>query len=228
MTNHAPETAFADPATLRAWQRDRRRSLTALILWTMCLPACVVLFAFAVDWIKEPIAITIAVPVIFVTAVGIGVASLRWERIGQMRAVLTTYPWQDSPPLGAGHPAGIEYFHLPNPDEPHKKIKVAFRRYGMASKWQRAVAEARSAGFAFAGDPRFACVVALPGHRKLLAVRPQHLHLNSDGTRPDRVSEAAWRRAQEAGITTPPSIEEQRRKLLYSLWRIFRKRPSAR
>ncbi|MFE3164299.1 hypothetical protein [Streptomyces sp. NPDC059224] len=227
MTDQVPETAFVNPATIRAWQNERRRSLANLIFWIFCLLGFVTLFTRAEDHVGKLLAIALSVPVVLVITVGIGLASVRWEHIGKMRAVLKAYPWQYCPPLGKS-PADIEYFRLPDPDEPHKKIQVAFRRYGTGKSWRRSVREARSAGFTFAGDPRYACVVALPGHRRLLAVRPQHVHLDSGGTRPRTVSETAWHRAQEAGITVPPSQEEQRRKLLYSLWKAFRKSPSSR
>jgi len=228
MTNHVPGMAFADPATVRAWQRERRRSITTMTFWTLFLVVWMGLCTMVTDWAGTPVAFIIAVPGILVTVVGIALGSLRWEHLNKMRAVLAAYPWQHCSALGETHPAGIEYFRLPNPDEPQKNIQVAFRRYGTGKRWQRAVAEARSAGFAFAGDPRYAGVVALPGLRELLAVRPQHVYLDADGTRPRTVSEDAWRRAHEAGITTRPSDEEQRRKLLYSLWRAVQKRPSSR
>ncbi|MGW7419743.1 hypothetical protein ACWGJB_06685 [Streptomyces sp. NPDC054813] len=227
MTDHVPETAFADPATVRAWRKERRRSLMTLVLWIFCFLGCAALLTDAEDWVGKPLAIAFCAAVVVVIVVGIGLASLRWEHLGKMRAVLKAYPWQHCPPLEKS-PADIEYFRLPDPDEPHKNIQVAFRRYGTGKSWRRDVEEARSAGFTFAGDPRYACVVALSGHRRLLAVRPQHVHLERDGTRPRKVSETAWRRAQEAGITAPPSEEEQRRKLLYAVWRAFRNRPSSR
>ncbi|MGW1004888.1 hypothetical protein [Streptomyces sp. NPDC002520] len=222
MTDHGTDAAFADPATVRAWRRERRRSRTNLILWIFSLLGSVVIVAILRDWVGNFVATTILVLLVTVTAVGIGFVSLRWEHLSQMRDVLRAYPWQNHPPLGKAHPAGIEYFHLPDPDGTQKSIKVAFRRYGLGKNWQRAVMDSRSAGFRFAGDPRYACVVALPGYRKLLAVRPQHPHLNSDGTRPERVTEASWQRAQEAGINVAPSLQEQRRKLVYSMWKSIR------
>jgi hypothetical protein len=229
MTDRAPEVALADTATLRAWQGERRRSRTAMVLWTLCLPGYAVLAAIAVEqhWASQ-LAMNIgAVPVVLVIVGGLVVSGLRWEQLGSMRGVLETYPWQVIPPIGKAHPAGIEYFQLPDPDEPAKRVRVAFRRFGLGKRWQRAVADARSAGFACAGDPRFACVVALPGPRHLLAVRPQHTYVTDRDTRPDSVSEAAWKHAQAAGIAAPPSDEEQQRKLLSALWKGFRNRSSA-
>ncbi|WP_143144988.1 hypothetical protein [Streptomyces humi] len=225
MTDDVPKTAFADAATARAWRKERRRSLTGLFFWIFCLLGFAAFLGTAENWTGKPLAIAFSFPVVFVIAVGIGFASVRWEHLGKMRAVLKAYPWQHCPPLGVESPAGIEYFRLPDPDKPQKNVQVAFRRYGTGRSWQRAVEEARSAGFTFAGDPRYACVVASPGLRRLLTVRPQHLHLGRDGTKPPTVSETAWRRAKEAGITDPPSLEEQRRKLLYTLWKSFQKRP---
>ncbi|WP_234533849.1 hypothetical protein [Streptomyces shenzhenensis] len=228
MTDHVPETAFADPATVRAWRKERRRSFVKLILWMFCLLGYAAVLSTVEDRVGKPLAFIFSVPIVLVIAVGIGFVSVRWEHLGKMRAVLKAYPWQHCPPLGVNSLADIEYFRLPDPDEPRKNIQVAFRRYGTGRSWQRAVEEARSEGFTFAGDPRYACVVALPGLRRLLAVRPQHLHLGRDGARPRTVSETAWRRAQEAGITAPPSLEEQRRKQLYLLWKALRSRPSSR
>jgi hypothetical protein len=229
MTDRASEAALADPATLRAWRGEQRRTLTTLILWTLCLPGYAVLAAVAVDldWVSRLAVNICAVPVVLVIVGGLVAGSLRREQLGRMRGVLETYPWQELPPIGKSHPAGMEYFQLPDPDEPAKRVRVAFRRFGLGRRWQRAVTEARSTGFAVAGDPRFACVVALPGLRELLVVRPQHAYTVAPDTRPDRVSEASWKLAQAAGTTAPPSDEEQRRKLLYSLWRGFRNRKSA-
>jgi hypothetical protein len=227
MTYHEPETAFADPATVRAWQRERRRSLTTMTFWALFLVVWVGLSTVVSGWSGTVVASIVAVPGILVAVVGMALGSLRREHLGKMRAVLAAYPWQHCPALGEAHPAGIEYFRLPDPDEPQKHIHVAFRRYGTGKRWRRAVAEARSAGFAFAGDPRYAGVVALPGLRELLAVRPQHVYIEADGTRPRTVSEEAWRRAEEAGITTAPSAEEQRRNVLYSLRRAAQRRASS-
>ncbi|QKW06517.1 hypothetical protein HUT18_08980 [Streptomyces sp. NA04227] len=229
MTSRALDAALADPATLRAWQGERRRTRAAMVLWTLCLPGYAALAATAVGqgWASQFVVNIGAVPVVLVMAAGLVVSVLRWEQLGGMRGVLETYPWQELPAIGQAHPAGAEYCRLPDPDDPGKRVQVAFRRFGPGKRWRRVVTEARSAGLLCAGDPRFACVVALPGPRGLLAVRPQHTYVTDRDSRPDGVSEASWRRAQATGIAVPPSEEEQRRRLLSGLWKGFRTRGPA-
>ncbi len=226
MTDRAPEVAaaLADPETFRTWQGERRRTLTALILWTLGLVAYAVLGSVAVAdlGVSRLVVGIVAVPVVLVLVMGLVAANLRWEQLGVIRGVLETYPWRELPPIGSAHPAGIEYFQLPDPDQPAKKVSVTFRHFGRGRRWQRAVTEARSTGSTYAGDPRFACVVSTP--HALLAVRPQHVYATDPDTQPDSVSEAAWSLARTARITAPPSDQEKFRRLLYSIWKSSRNR----
>ncbi|MGW2956970.1 hypothetical protein ACWDGI_00585 [Streptomyces sp. NPDC001220] len=216
MGDETPRTAFDDPATLRAWQRARRRTITTTTLWVLSLPGFFVLET--VLWeslVGGSLPVYVMVVPIIVSVIGIAVSDSRRVQLKNMRGILATYPWQDHAPLKSNAPADISYLKLPNPDDRQKGVSVAVRRYGLTGKrWRSAVANARSRGFKFAGDPRFGTVIALQGVHELGAAKPTHVLAPSRGARPDGVSETAWQRAQAAGISGESPLTEEEVRLL--------------
>ncbi|MFB7493948.1 hypothetical protein ACFC09_04445 [Streptomyces sp. NPDC056161] len=213
MTDRAPEAALADPATLRAWKRARRRATAATVFWVLSLPGFFVLATIGWEsFVGDSLPVYAVIILVLVSVVGIAVSDVRRVQLKKMRGILATYPWLDHPPLKAVVPADLDYLKVPHPDEPGRSVSVVVRRYGLSGKrWRKAMTNARSQGFKFAGDPRFGAVIALDGPGELGFARPTHVLNPSKGTRPVGVSEGAWERAQAAGVSgeSPFTEEEQ-------------------
>ncbi|RPE41668.1 hypothetical protein EDD90_4759 [Streptomyces sp. Ag109_O5-1] len=218
MSDEVSRNAFDDPGTLRAWQRARRRSITATTLWILSLPGFFVLETITWESLTGgSLPVYIMVLPILISAVGVGVSDSRRVQLKEMRRILAVYPWQDHPPLKNATPADINYLKLPDPDDRAKYISVVVRRYGLTGKhWRSALSNARTRGFMFAGDPRFAAVVALRGVDELGMARPTHVLAPARGARPDGVSEPAWLRARAAGISGESAFSEEELRQLES------------
>ncbi|WP_129307520.1 hypothetical protein [Streptomyces sp. L2] len=216
MGDETPRSAFDDPGTLRAWQRARRQAIATTAFWVLSLPGFFV--AATLLWESQvggSLPVYIIGAWVLVAVIGIAVSDSRRVQLKTMRGILATYPWQEHPALDGSGPPDITCLKLPNPDDRDKAVSVAVRRYGLSGRrWRSAVAHARAQGFRYAGDPRFAAVIALRGVEELGAARPTHALAASRGARPDLVSESAWRRARAAGISgESPFTEEQQQEL---------------
>ncbi|MDH6217752.1 hypothetical protein [Streptomyces pseudovenezuelae] len=216
MGDEPPRTAFDDPDTLRAWQRARRRATAATTFWVLSVPGFFVLET--IGWeslVGGSLPAYVMVVPILVSVIGITVSDSRRVQLKNMRGILATYPWQDRSPLKRIAPADLSRLKIPNPDDLDKSVSVVVRRYGLLSKRRRdAVANASTSGFKYAGDPRFATVIALQGAGELGTARPAHALSAGKGDRPDGVSEAAWQRARAAGISgESPFTAEQLKEL---------------
>ncbi|MFJ6084337.1 hypothetical protein ACIQI8_23330 [Streptomyces sp. NPDC092369] len=203
MGDETPRVAFDDPDTLRAWLRARRRAVAATTFWVLSVPGFFVLETIGWEsWAGGSLPAYVMVVPILVSVIGIAVSDSRRVQLRNMGGILATYPWQDRHPLERSGPTDPSCLKIPDPDDPDKSVSVAVRRYGLLTKRRRdAVANARTSGFKFAGDPRFAIVLALRGVGELGAARPVHALNASKGDRPDSVSEAAWQHARAAGIS---------------------------
>ncbi|NUP74081.1 MAG: hypothetical protein HOQ07_05440 [Sinomonas sp.] len=198
MVDETPRTAFDDPDTLRAWQNARRRSTTAFALWVMSLPGFPVLAMVVWDSrVGGSLPSYAVVPLVIVSTIGLVLSERRWSQVKQMRGILAVYPSKEHLPLKGVAPGDVAHFQLPDPDIPSKKVSVVAQRYGLGRHWRIMVAEARSQGFSFAGDPRFGVVMTPRGRQSLIAVRPKHPPLTNG--RPQGVDEASWLQAQSAG-----------------------------
>ncbi|MFJ9708596.1 hypothetical protein [Streptomyces sp. NPDC101234] len=199
MGDETPRTAFDDPDTLRAWQRTLRRSTTALTFWSLSLPGFFVVATLLWEsLVGGSLPVYVIVPLVLVSAVGIGLSERRRSHVKQMKGILSVYAWQDHAPLKSVHSGDIAHFQLPDPDASNQRVSVVALRYGLGKQWRAAMTEARDQGFALAGDPRFGIVITPRGQRELIAVRPKHPPLSSG--RPNGVDEASWQQAQAAGI----------------------------
>ncbi|WP_270950241.1 hypothetical protein [Saccharopolyspora oryzae] len=206
MTGTSLSGALHDPETLRGWRRARRRVLWALILLT------VVAFALPFSALEASDASVVVCAALAAPPLLLMVPCTRRQGVlKDMKPILETYPWHDVPASVRG-----EVLKVPNPDEPGKSVEVIARRSSLGMKRRRAVVQASVQGFRFAGDPRFGGVIALrarPG--QLITVVPRH-RFQDVRKRPRGVSEAAWQRAREAGISGESRIpgemlREQRR-----------------
>ncbi|MEU0966550.1 hypothetical protein ABZ357_14475 [Streptomyces sp. NPDC005917] len=200
MGDETRRTAFDDPDTLRAWQRARRRSTAALTFWSLSLPGFWVLATLLWEsMVGGSLPVYVMVPLVLVSAVGIGLSERRRSHVKQMKGILTVYAWQDHPPLQSVLPGDVAHFQLPDPDASSKKVSVVALRYGLGKRWRASMTDARAQGFALAGDPRFGVVITPRGQHAFVAVRPKHPPLTSG--RPNGVDEVSWQQAQAAGIT---------------------------
>ncbi|WP_051835473.1 hypothetical protein [Streptomyces sp. NRRL S-481] len=120
-------------------------------------------------------------------------------RFGRMHRILTVYPWRQQP-------EGVRYdargrrasFVLPDPDQPEKTVSPKIAGLFFRS-WDRIARKGLDGDLWYAGDPRFACVIAAPGLKTLTyAAQPTAF---DDRTSPRRkgLSPEARRRARAIG-----------------------------
>ncbi|MFE9613689.1 hypothetical protein [Streptomyces sp. NPDC006012] len=128
----------------------------------------------------------------------------------QMRRILKVYPWrsQETPESGIGQIPGAKlgdvWLAFPNPDRPDTLVRVILHGHVRSVWWRRRLGRgyetektAQVATVWFAGDPRFAGVVAVPGPRRLFVLY-QLAAATTGGER--GFSPEALSRAQLAGV----------------------------
>ncbi|MET8948994.1 hypothetical protein ABZX30_37150 [Streptomyces sp. NPDC004542] len=134
----------------------------------------------------------------------------------QARRVLKVYPWQvyRMPESGIGQIPGAKlgdvWISFPNPDQPEKGVPVVLHGHARSVWWRRRLGRGYETGKTsqvakvwFAGDPRFAGVIAVPGPRRLfLLYQLAAGHAGNGGERV--VSPKAIERARRAGIRAVP------------------------
>ncbi|MET7380271.1 hypothetical protein ABZT08_15875 [Streptomyces sp. NPDC005526] len=98
----------------------------------------------------------------------------------QTRRILKVYPWQarTTPESGIGQIPGAKsgdvWLAFPDPDQPDGVVRVILHGHARSVWWRRRLGRgyetektSQVAEVWFAGDPRFAGVVAVPGPRRL-------------------------------------------------------------
>ncbi|QOV36811.1 hypothetical protein IM697_43840 [Streptomyces ferrugineus] len=115
-------------------------------------------------------------------------------RFGRMRRILTVYPWRQQP-------GGVRYdargrkasFVLPDPDRPEKTVSPKISGF-FFRPWDRIARRGLDGDLWYAGDPRFACVIAEPGLRTLTyAAQPTAFDTRTDPRRKGLSPEARAR-----------------------------------
>ncbi|MCF1593394.1 hypothetical protein [Streptomyces muensis] len=115
-----------------------------------------------------------------------------------MRRVLAVYPWRQQ--SGAVRiTAGKEaLFVLPDPDSPDKSVSLKAPA-GLLRTWSREALKDYDEELWYAGDPRFACVVAKPGLRGLDCLAQPTAYDHRTDPRRKGLSPEARRRAKAIG-----------------------------
>lgn len=207
----ASATAWDDPATRDAWSRLFTFAVTGQILWpVVCAGAfyAMLLIGQWSMWLLLPIALY-----------GLYRTFLQREYIAsavQARRILRAYPWQmhRTPESGIGQIPGAKlgdvWLAFANPDQPERDVPVILHGHAGSVWWRRRLGRGyesektrQVAEVWFAGDPRFAGVIAVPGPRRLFLLlqfaAPQS---GADGEK--QASPEAVERARRAGVQVAP------------------------
>jgi len=166
------------------------RFLGWLALWWGAVFATVMLPVWAV----APMVVVLAV--LMYNAV---MSLIKLGRFGRMRRILTVYPWRQQP-------GGVRYdargrkasFVLPDPDRPEKTVSPKISGF-FFRPWDRIARKGLDGDLWYAGDPRFACVIAKPGLTVMTyAAQPTAFDTRTDPRRKG-LSPEARRRARAIG-----------------------------
>ncbi|MFJ2832720.1 hypothetical protein ACIPC1_35080 [Streptomyces sp. NPDC087263] len=199
-------TAWEDPATRRAWTKLVICAIACQILWPV---AWMGLLAWYVV-----MSITWTLWFFFVPMLYSFYRAFLQPRyiIGAFRTrrLLRHYPWQvhETPESGVGNipgvRAGYTWLRFPDPEAPGQLVTMVMHSHVRSVWWggrlgRRATPErkAQVREIWFAGDPRFAAVIAAPGPRRLYVIH--------------QLSSYNWAIPAEAAGATPQALDRARR-----------------
>ncbi|NBE54913.1 hypothetical protein [Streptomyces boluensis] len=142
-----------------------------------------------------------AVPMVVVLcALGV-LAVLSFGRLWRglrMRRILRVYPWRQESGAVLITDAGDAAFRLPDPDHPEKTVSLKVAA-GLFRSWGGAALRDYDDELWYAGDPRFACVVAKPGPRGLACLAQPTAYDHRTSPRRKSLSPEARSRARAIG-----------------------------
>ncbi|MFI7408545.1 hypothetical protein ACIBU0_07760 [Streptomyces sp. NPDC049627] len=198
MTTHLGEQGFDGPVAwdtpgtrtaLRRWVvGNLAKFLVWMALWWAALYATVVLPVAAV---VPMVLVLLVLTVLEVRALG------QLARGMRMRRVLAVYPWRQQP--GAVRiDKGKAVFVLPDPDHPEKTVSLKLAAV-LFRPWTHEALKDYDEELRYAGDPRFACVVAKPGLRGLDCLTQPTAYDHRTDPRRKGLSPEARRRARAIG-----------------------------
>ena len=199
--------AWEDPATHRAWKKLFIFAVLGQILWpATCLGAFVLMLLVGrwSVWLLLPISVY-ALYRAFLQRQYI-IAAVQTHRL------LRVYAWRTykSPESGIGQIPGAKlgdvWLAFPDPDQPDRAVQIILHGHARSAWWRRRLGRgyetaktAEAAEVWFAGDPRFAGVIAVPGPRRLFLLYQLD---NSKPSSSDQQSASpeALERARRAGV----------------------------
>ncbi|MGW3446954.1 hypothetical protein [Streptomyces sp. NPDC001076] len=205
-------TAWEDQATRRAWTRLLICAALGQVLWPA---AWVALLAWYVHMSTTWTLWLFFIPMAY-TFYRTFLQWAYWRGAFRARLLLRQYPWHMYEALesGIGNIPGVRngyaWLKFPNPDMPDQRVTMVMHSHVRSVWWggrlgKRAKAErkAQVGEIWFAGDPRFAGVLAVPGPRRLYVIhqRPSYnpgLPADAHGAGPQ-----ALERARRAGVRVP-------------------------
>ncbi|MEU9347258.1 hypothetical protein AB0D74_39260 [Streptomyces sp. NPDC048278] len=178
-------TAWDDQATRRAWTKLLICAALGQVLWPAAWAALLAWYvSMSVSW------------TLWLFFVPMAYAFYRtflqwayWRGAFRARRILRQYPWQmyEAPESGIGNIPGVRkgyaWLNFPNPEVPDQQVTMVMHSHVRSIWWggrlgKRAGAErkAQVREIWFAGDPRFAAVLAVPGPRRLYVIhqRPSY------------------------------------------------------
>ncbi|WP_316779406.1 hypothetical protein [Streptomyces sasae] len=207
---HHP-TAWDDPATRRAWAKLVTCALLGQILWPAVWLGLLAWYVImSISWTLW----LFFVPLLYsFYRAFLQPAYISWAF--HTRRLLRAYPWQvfEEPESGIGKVPGATdgdvWLSFPNPERVDEKLPMILKSHIRSMWWRRrlgrghtSVKTAQAGEVWFAGDPRFAAVVAAPGPRHFYVV--QQRPMNKRGVAdPHGASPAALERARRAGVRLP-------------------------
>ncbi|WP_404816937.1 hypothetical protein [Streptomyces thermolineatus] len=191
------KTAYEDPATRRAWRGHMARRILRLVLWIIAFPG----FVFAA--VMTPVwTVAIFVPLL-------GTSCYQWlvsiAHIGfslRIRRTLRVYPWQPFPDAVEKLGVPLLRLSLPDPETPGAMVAID-KRGTLASPWglwEKSAKKGAVGEVWFAGDPRFAGVLALPGPKRLTLLTQPETYNSDLPARAEGIGPEARARAEAAGF----------------------------
>ncbi|WP_048584181.1 hypothetical protein [Streptomyces viridochromogenes] len=198
MTMNLDKQGFDGPV---AWDTPGTRS--ALHRWTAWN------LAKSLGWVAlwvGALYLTLLLPVAAVVVmvfVLLGITVMASQALGRlakgvrMRRILAVYPWRQQP--GAVRiNKGKAVFVLPDPDRPENTVSLKLAA-GLFRSWSHEALKDYDEELWYAGDPRFACVVAKPGLRGLSCLAQPTAYSYRTSPRRKGLSPEARRRARAIG-----------------------------
>jgi hypothetical protein len=203
----ASTTAWDDSTTRASWMKLIYFAVAGQIVWpAVCVGAFVLMILLGQwsIWFMAPISVyalyrTFVQRQYIVSAI-------------QMRRFLKVYDWQvhQTPESGIGQIPGAAtsdvWLAFPDPDQADNSVAVILHGHARSAWWRRRLGRgyetektAQAAEVWFAGDPRFAGVIAVPGPRRLFLL----YQLGGSGAQADKQQSAspeALDRARRAGV----------------------------
>ncbi|MFE0254312.1 hypothetical protein [Streptomyces sp. NPDC059010] len=185
--------AWDTPGTRRAFRlwtaRHLARALSWVALWWGALYVTVLL----------PVAAVVPMVLVLLSIGTMAIVALGRLAMGwRMWRILRAYPWRQQSGavrITAGKDA---LFVLPDPDSPGKTVSLKVSA-GLFRTWSREALKDYDEELRYAGDPRFACVVAKPGLRGLGYLAQPTAYDHRTSPRRKGLSPEARRRARAIG-----------------------------
>ena len=181
---HHP-SAWDDPATRHAWTRLVTCAALGQFFWPLAWAA---LLAWYVSMSETWTLWLFFVPMAY-TFYRTFLQVAYWREAFRARSLLRRYPWQryNAPESGIGNIPGVRsgcaWLRFPLPDAPDQQVTMTMHSHVRSVWWggrlgKRAKPErkAQVQEIWFAGDPRMAAVIAVPGPRRLYVLhqRPSY------------------------------------------------------
>ncbi|MFF4312003.1 hypothetical protein [Streptomyces sp. NPDC001507] len=203
--------AWDDPATRRAWAKLVTCAFSGQLLWPATwLGALAWYVTMSMTWTLW----FFFVPLLYsFYRTLLQPSYISWAF--HTRRLLRAYPWQvfEEPENGIGKivgaTAGDVWLSFPNPERQDEKLPMILKVHIRSMWWRRRLGRGYATAKAqqirevwFAGDPRFAAVIAAPGPRRFHVV--QQRPMNKRGVAdPQGAGPAALARARRAGVRLP-------------------------
>ncbi|GHK04779.1 hypothetical protein ACWEWI_38265 [Streptomyces sp. NPDC003753] len=185
--------AWEAPGTARALVRWVALQVSKIVgwsalWWALVAITVVMLPVWAAAFMTLPLA---------VTGYLVAMAVRRLKKVWLLRRILTVYPWQQQPDA-VRLKGKSAVFVLPDPDRPEKTVSPK-EPGNLLKLWDRVARKGFQEELWYAGDPRFACVVARPGLKSLSYVVDSAAWHPRSSPRRKGVSPEARRRARAIG-----------------------------
>lgn len=186
--------AWDTPGTRRAFQRWTAQNLAKSLGWVALWWGTVYLTLLL------PVAAVVLMVLVLLTIGILAILALGRLVLGwRMRRILAVYPWRR-------HSGAVRYdargrrasFVLPDPDRPEKTVSPKITGF-FFRPWDRIARKGFDGDLWYAGDPRFACVIAKPGLKAMTyAAQPTAFNTRTSPRRKG-LSPEARRRARAIG-----------------------------
>lgn len=185
--------AWDTPGTRRALRRWTARNVAKSLGW--------VVLWWGTLYLTLLLPVAAVVPMVLVlSAIGI-LACLTLGRLSKgwrMKRILAVYPWRQQSGAVRITKGKDALFVLPDPDDPEKTVSLKATA-GLFRSFSREALKEYDEELWYAGDPRFACVVAKPDLRGLGCLAQPTAYDSRTSPRRKGLSPEARRRARAIG-----------------------------